>query len=147
MVLNGKIENSLKGLFILSISVLLSCDKEGGLINCNDCLPDEPAYATLIINLDPYKRMKTSPMVEIFEGNIEDGQSLARFSQWTGTSTYPVKINKKYSVTVTYFDESGNKYIAVDSATPLIKYVTDFCKEPCYFVYGKTVNLSLKYTE
>lgn len=139
--------NSMKGLFILGIFILLSCDKEGWFINCQECIREEPTDATLLINFDPYRGMITTPQVEIFEGCLEDSISIATFSQWSGTSTYLVKINKKYTVTVTFIDEKGIKYIAVDSATPRYLYIPDKCNEPCYYVYDKTVNLKIKYTK
>jgi len=147
MVLISLRTNYLKALLFIFILVLLSCDKEGWFINCQECVPEEPVVATLLINFESYRRMKTTPQIEIFLGNIEDGRSIATFSQWIGTSSYTVSINKKYTVTATYIDESGNKYVAVDSATPRVIWVPDKCEQSCYYVYDRTVNLKLKYSK
>jgi len=56
---------------------------------------------------------------------------------------YFVSINKKYTITATYF--FGAKYTAVNSVTPRVRYSKDQCDDPCYYVYDKTVNLKLKY--
>jgi hypothetical protein len=59
---------------------------------------------------------------------------------------YDVPINKKYTATATYY-KSDIKYVAVDSATPRVKYDKNQCDDPCYFVYDRVVDLRLKYTK
>jgi hypothetical protein len=58
----------------------------------------------------------------------------------------PVTINKKYTLTATYYIP-GNYYITVNSVTPMVRYEKAQCDNPCYYVYDRIVDLRLKYTK
>lgn len=103
---------------------------------------ETPLEATLKISLS---RTETSALVTVYEGELED--SVIYKSALTGGNVYnfTVNLNKKYTVTAKY-QVDGNTYIAVDTATPRVKYTKDQCEEPCYFVYDRKLDLRLKYT-
>jgi hypothetical protein len=84
-------------------------------------------------------------LMTVFEGELED--SVKYKSALSGGTVYnfQVKMNKKYTITAEY-QIDGNTYIAVDTATPRVKYTKDQCEEPCYFVYDRKIDLRLKYT-
>lgn len=86
-----------------------------------------------------------SVLVTVYEGELED--SVFYKSSVTDGADYNfvVILNKKYTVTAEY-QINGNTYIAVDTATPRVKYTEDQCEDPCYFVYDRKINLRLKYT-
>jgi hypothetical protein len=134
-----------KYIFPIIISVMLSCDEQGWFVKCQDCYPDEPKEATLLINFDEYRYMKVPPLVKIYKGNIEDSLLITSFAQWSGTSTYNVDLNVKYTLTAKYINDSGKTYITMDAVTPKVKYEKSLCEKPCYFVYDRIVNLKLKY--
>jgi hypothetical protein len=54
-----------------------------------------------------------------------------------------VTLNKKYTLTATY-NIQDNTYVVVDSATPRVRFDKDKCDDPCYLVYDKKLDLSLK---
>ena len=60
-------------------------------------------------------------------------------------TTIPVTLNKKYTLTATYY-QPDNYYVAIDAATPRVKFEKNQCDDPCYFVYDKEIDLRLKYT-
>jgi hypothetical protein len=135
----------LKYFLLIALLLLLSCDKSGLFILCSDCLQDEPTTADLDIKIDDsVLNDARSINIKIYSGNLEDSILLATFDATNSSQTYTVTINKKYTVTATY-STTKTTYIAVDSTIPRVKYVTDQCKEPCYFIYGKKIDLRLKY--
>jgi hypothetical protein len=87
-----------------------------------------------------------SILINIYEGNLEDSVLYDSFQASGTQATIPVTINKKYTVTATYYIPD-NYYVAVDSATPRVKFDKTQCDDPCYFVYDKKIDLRLKYTK
>jgi hypothetical protein len=138
-------KNTSRILILLTFVFFFSCEEQGLFIKCSDCSAEEPLNTNLEIKLDLNKNGLYT-LVKIYEGNLED--SILYKSQSTNI-TYslkvPVSINKKYTVTATYYIHD-NYYTTVDSATPRVKYEKDQCDDPCYFVYDKVVDLRLKYT-
>lgn len=134
----------LRILFLLLLVISFSCEEQGIGLNCSDCLETEPVEAELEIKLDRNNYAQT--VVRIYEGNLEDSVLIGTFNQSSAKLYHEVSINKKYTVTATYLI-SDVTYVAVDSATPRVKYVKDQCDDPCYFVYDKILNLRLRYTK
>jgi hypothetical protein len=137
---------TLKMIFLFLMLILIfSCEKWGSIvINCADCLTEEPTKVHLEIKIS--NTSNSSPIeIRVYEGNLEDSILYDIFQ-----STYPkisreVLINKKYTLTAKYF-MPGSTRIVVNSATPQVKYNVTQCKEPCYYIYNKVVNLRLKYS-
>ena len=134
-----------KILFLLFIVELFSCEKQGLIVKCPDCVSDEPVKTSLNVKLD--EGSDSSPtVINVYEGNFEDS---VLYSSYKATETYftiLVSLNKKYTVTATYHI-GDNYYIAIDSATPRVRYDKTQCDNPCYFVYDKDIDLRLKYTK
>lgn len=131
-------------LLFSSIALCFSCEKNGVFVNCPDCTTDEPITAKLEITLDINKN-GASTLIKIYEGNIEDS---ILYDTWTTTlsqATARVALNKKYTVTATYYIPD-NYYIAIDSATPRVRYDKEQCDDPCFYIYDRTIDLRLKYT-
>ena len=119
-----------------------TCEENGWLINCSECITEEPLEAILKISLS---NTEASALITVYEGELED--SIIYKSSVTDGAVYnfAVILNKKYTVTAEY-QINGNTYIAVDTATPRVKYTEDQCEDPCYFVYDRKIDLRLKYT-
>ncbi|HBZ22657.1 MAG TPA: hypothetical protein DEO60_16100 [Bacteroidales bacterium] len=119
-----------------------TCEENGWLINCQECISELPMEATLKISLSG---IEAPVLITVYEGELED--SVEYKSALSGGTVYnfQVKMNKKYTVTAEY-QIDGKIYIAVDTATPRVKYTKDQCEEPCYFVYDRKIDLRLKYT-
>jgi len=126
----------------LTILICFSCEEQGWFVKCSDCESTEPEKAYLSLKL---KETGDQVFIRIYEGEIED--SILYYSSETTLSQYSVQVglNREYTATATYTINS-NKYIAVDSAFPRVKYTKDQCEEACYFVYDKVLDLRLKYT-
>ena len=135
-----------KLLLLLFIVILFSCEKQGLIVKCADCTTDIPVNINLNVKLDDgYNSSPT--VINVYEGNLEDSVLYSSFIP-TDTQTQaiiPVTLNKKYTVTATYHI-ADNYYIAIDSATPRVRYDKTQCDDPCYFVYDKDIDLRLKYT-
>lgn len=128
-------------LFILTFG--LSCEKNGLLINCDDCTQAEPLYTDLIVKLD-IAYFGAFVQIDVYEGNLEDNV-LYKTVDGSGTEfNISVTVNKKYTLLATYFRD-GNYYKVVDSTIPNVRYASSRCSERCYFVYDKTVDLRMKY--
>ncbi len=119
-----------------------TCEEKGWLINCSECITDPPLEAILKVSLS---KTEAPALITVYEGELED--SVFYKSSLTDSDGYnfAVILNKKYTVTAKY-QINGNTYIAVDTATPKVKYTKDQCDDPCYFVYDRKIDLRLKYT-
>jgi hypothetical protein len=133
----------LRILFFLILVVPFSCEDQPYFVKCSDCTADEPVTANLEVNLDP--DLFYGAFIQIWEGNLEDSILLAIDTSFTSSYSREVTLNKQYTVTATYY-LSNDRYIAVDSATPRIKYEKSQCDDPCYYVYDRICDLRLKYT-
>jgi hypothetical protein len=132
----------IKTLFLLALAVLFSCEEQGLFVNCTDCEIEEPINTKLEIKLDKAV-FGLSTAINIYEGNIEDSVIYGSTFTYYSDTNFTVSINKHYTVTATY-KINNKQYVAVDEATPRVKYTKDDCDDPCYFVYDKVVNLKLK---
>lgn len=134
-----------KTVLVLLLVVIFSCEKTGLIIvECDNCLPQEPTVTNLDIRLD----ISDAELVRInvYEGNLEDSILYASFRALRNTTaTYRVPINKRYTLTAQY-QIGGKQYITVDAAFPRVKFDKESCEEQCYYVYGKDLDLRLKYT-
>ena len=136
-----------KILRIISLCVLaifFSCEDNGFIVQCSDCTIEEPVTAELSADLDPDHYYGC--LVQIWEGNLEDSILVNSYQTFEKVFTQEVVLNKKYTVTATYYI-SGNSYVAVDSSTPRVRYEKSQCNDPCFFVYDKKLELRLKYTQ
>ena len=131
-----------KILIFFLLTLVFSCEKQGLLVKCSDCLPDEPTGTDLNIQLS-HNNWGSSILVNVWEGNLEDSVLYDSFTSGSTTTSVSVTLNKKYTVTATY-NLNGNTYVAVDAATPRVRYTKDQCNDPCYFIYDKNIDLRLK---
>ena len=134
----------LKILFIIGMAVCFSCEEKGWFADCNDCTVEIPLTTDLFIKVTG---TEMSVLISIYEGELEDGVLYDSAFIYHNVNEYTsqVPVNKTYTITATYkVDE--DTYIAVDSATPKVRYTEDQCEEACYYVYDREVDLRLKYT-
>jgi hypothetical protein len=144
MVLAGTLRIVIKLFLVITAIFCFSCEDQGLFFNCSDCNTTEPLSSTLDVKLDA-STFKNITVVKVYEGNLED--SVLYFSENVTEKEFtvlPVTLNKKYTVTATYFLRD-RYYIAVDSATPKVRYDKKKCSHPCYLVYDKQIDLRLKY--
>lgn len=133
---------SIKILLLLLIVVLFSCEKQGLIVKCPDCTATEPVNIRFDVKLDANYYGGTTK-INVYEGNLEDSILYKTYSSTASSLSIPVTINKKYTLTATYYIPD-NYYVVVDSATPRVRYEKDQCDNPCYFVYDKVVDLRMK---
>lgn len=124
---------------------LFSCEDQGLIVKCPDCIADEPKDAYLDVQLSSDNFNKRIH-IDVYEGNIEDSVIYRTYDIAGSQTTILVTLNKKYTVTATYY-LPDNYYTAVDSATPRVKYEKSQCDDPCYYVYDTSIDLRLKYTK
>ena len=137
----------IRKLYLLALLIVcFSCEDQGLIVKCPDCLEEEPFKTKLELKLNMYNYGSLSTVVTVYEGNIEDNIIYDTFQTKDQNETVLVSLNKKYTVTATYFVSPDN-YIAVDSATPKVRYEKSQCDNPCYFVYDKVLDLRLRYTK
>ena len=133
-------------IFFAMISVF-SCEEYPIVTNCENCLSKEPTTVSLILKIDKYTESNypRKVTVRLYEGNLEDDVLINEFLVADDKYEVTVKLNRKYSATATYIDEKGNTYIAVDSATPKVRFEKHICENPCYWIYDRIINLKIKY--
>jgi hypothetical protein len=137
-------KNPTKIFLFIALLLSFSCEDQGLIVKCPDCLSDEPGEIGLDIKFDAY--FSKDPVVfNIYEGNLEDSVIYSTYKISGSVIHASVTLNKKYTITATYTSQSGTKYVAVDSVLPRVKYEQDQCDDPCFYVYDKSVDLRLKY--
>ncbi len=134
---------AVKTLLFITLCICFSCENQIIIVKCSDCTEEEPLNTNLEIKTD-VNQSGGGVLIKVYEGNLEDSILYSSFVVSKLKSEIPVTINKKYTVTASYYI-AGNHYIAVDSAIPRVKFDKDKCDNPCYFVYDKVLNLRLKY--
>lgn len=142
--LSGVMVHIQKILLLLFIVVLFSCEKPGLFVKCPDCVADEPLNTNLEVKLDPTSSGFVT-QINVYEGNLEDSVLYYSYKTTGSQASISVTLNKKYTVTATYY-VGENYYVAIDSATPRVRYDKTHCDSPCYLVYDKNIDLRLKYT-
>jgi hypothetical protein len=130
---------------VFAFILCFSCEDQGLIVKCPDCTADEPIKTDLEVKMD-LANFGLETQINVYEGNIEDSVLYSSFKTSGTQTTIPVTLNKKYTVTATYHI-ADDFYIAIDSATPRVRYDKTQCDNPCYFVYDKDINLRLKYTK
>jgi hypothetical protein len=139
MRITGKI--FLAFMFILCFS----CEDQGLIVKCPDCTAEEPKKTYLNVKLDDaYYGYQT--VINVYEGNMEDSVLYSTYTIIGNHTTIDVSLNKKFTVTATYYIPD-DYYVAIDSATPRVRFDKTKCDDPCYFVYDKDIDLRLKYTK
>jgi hypothetical protein len=135
----------IQSFLFLILAICFSCEEQGLIVKCQDCTTEEPVNTDLDIKLD-VSLSGTATLITVYEGNLED--NVVYSSKYTSGSftSVSVTLNKKFTVTATYSINSKT-FIAVDSATPRVRFEKDQCDEPCYFVYDRICDLRLKYTK
>jgi hypothetical protein len=133
-----------KGLFIFVFFIFcFSCEQSPlFIINCGECVAEEPLEAELDMKLD--SKSNNNIEINIYEGELSDKIIFANFRTSGNSTSFKVPLNKKFTVTATYY-VGQNTYIVVDTAFPRVKYDKRSCDNPCYYVYNRKVNLRLKY--
>jgi hypothetical protein len=123
---------------------LFSCE-EKDLSVCPDCMEEEPVKVKLSVTFDPYQgNMYLPPVINVYEGNIEDNLLMITIDPDTSPEEIPVTINIKYTITATYY-YYGHNIIAYDSTTPRVRSNSHDCNKLCYFAIDNKADLRLKY--
>jgi hypothetical protein len=131
---------------LVALIICFSCEDQGLSVKCPDCKETEPLDTELELKLKLRDFGFFTAIITVYEGNIEDNVIYDTFQTKEESSSVTVKLNKKYTVTATYF-LADNSYVAVDSAIPRVRYEKSQCDNPCYFVYDRILDLRLKYTK
>lgn len=129
---------------LVALIFCFSCEDQGLIVKCPDCVAYEPTFTLLDIKLDSSPGYIT--IVNVYEGNIEDSVIYSSVRTTSESVEIKVTLNKKYSVTASYY-ENDNYYVAVNSATPRVRFEKSQCDNPCYFVFDRILDLRLKYTK
>jgi hypothetical protein len=135
------------GIIVSVFIILMSCDEKILFVKCADCTDIEPVEVSLIVKLNDFvSGIQVMPQVRIYEGYIEDSILLGTYTVMDPVWRHDVVVNKKYTLSATYNTGTAT-YVAIDSTTPRVRYETQQCDNPCYYVYGRSVNLRIKYTK
>jgi len=138
-------KNILRSIFLLSLISIASCEDNGMIVNCQECVTEEPVNAEIEIKLD-IQDFGLPVTINVYEGNIENDVINSSFNAGGNRTTIELRINKQYTFTALYSTPEGS-YTVIDSALPRVSYNKDQCDDPCFYVYDRVVNLRLKYTK
>lgn len=127
-------------LFVV-ILLIFSCEDSAFMVNCSECLSEEPTDAELYIDLDPDHFYNA--LVEIWEGSPADSIRYGSYISYSRVLKEFVRLNTTYTLTARYIVD-GETYVAVDESTPRVRYDKSQCDEACYYIYDRKCNLKLK---
>jgi len=131
------------GIFLfLVLAAAFSCEEQGWIADCGDCIPNEPATDYLLIKFSVNNPLAT---INVYEGELEDNVLLSSVNPPSDIYRIDVRLNKKYTATARY-ERDGKTYTAVDSAIPRTKFTETQCEDACWYVYDKELDLRIKYT-
>lgn len=128
---------------LLAFVIFFSCEKPV-FVQCSECLSYEPVNTKINIRIDLNYQGLLETEVTVYEGNLEDGIVYERFTAIGSSTNSTVSINKKYTLTARYYFDKSN-YVTVNSVFPKVRYTRNACDDPCYFIFGKDVDLRLKW--
>ena len=134
-----------KMLLVIAMIFFFSCEEQGLIVKCPDCMSVEPVKISLEVKLEQ-GYLGAPTLINVYEGNLEDSILYTSLKVSATYTTIPVTINKIYTLTATYY-KPDNYYVAIDAATPRVRYEKNQCDDPCYFVYDKEIDLRLKYKD
>ncbi|MCU0457305.1 MAG: hypothetical protein MUE74_13490 [Bacteroidales bacterium] len=124
--------------FILLV-LLFSCE-ELVIVDCTECLTDEPLKATLQIRMEDNQQ---GVKINIYEGDLEDDVLFRSITTYSRAIFQDVPLNKSYTISAEYV--KGDKtYVVVDSVRPRVKYTEAQCDIPCYYIYDNIIEMFLK---
>jgi hypothetical protein len=115
------------------------------IVNCQECVTEEPVNAEIEIKLD-IQDFGDPVTINVYDGNIEEGVIISTHTAGGNRTTIELRINKRYTFSAIYSTPKGT-YTVIDSALPRVAYNKDQCDDPCFYVYDRVVNLRLKYTK
>lgn len=133
----------------LLMAVLFSCEEAGYLLNCSDCITNEPVDGVVEIRLDD--RFISDFTINIYEGNLEDDYLIETITPGNNPEggslsgniySITLLLNRQYTVTAKYY-HYGYYYIAVDAVIPRVKDMYDKCGETCFVVYDNICRMEL----
>jgi hypothetical protein len=133
--------NILRVILYMILTICFSCEEQGFIVNCSDCVSEEPKKADIKVKVTD---LDVPVYVVVYEGELEDSviydSALANLSE----ISFSVSLNKQYTLSA-FYSVAGNFYTAVDAVSPRVRYTKEDCDDPCYFIYDKTADLRLKY--
>lgn len=132
----------IKILSLVLIMVTFSCEKGPLIVKCSECVSTEPLVAKIKVKLSSVPNSNTS--VNVYEGYVEDNILYASFRPtYYDDYNVDVTLNKMYTFVATYYSTTGTYYVT-NSTIPRVKYETEQCTDPCYYVYNNVIDLRLK---
>lgn len=125
--------------------LLFSCE-EGYLTDCDECYTSSDYNVVLKIRYRNEEYVPVNPVVTLYDGNISDSVVIEKFritDLYSYIDFYAI-LYKDYSAMLEY-TYNGQKYAAVASACPKVRYDETTCEEPCWYVYDNVLDLRLRY--
>jgi len=113
-------KNTFRILILLTFAFFLSCEEQGLFVKCSDCTTSEPEKTNLEVKLD-FAQYGFETIINVYEGNVEDSVIFRSFNTSSSYTTINVTLNKKYTVTATYYIPD-DYYVVIDSSTPKVNY-------------------------
>ena len=81
--------------------------------------------------------------VTVYQGRLEDDVVIAERVTRSNFEMI-VPLNIEYTVKAVYI-KGDITYISINSTTPKVEYLEDYCETPCYFVKKNKINMRIKY--
>jgi len=131
---------------ILPFIFTSSCEEIFPIVNCNECLDYEPYTATITVKTGSNYTIHGSVTINIYEGTDTSGEMIKTYYPSGEETTVELSLNKTYTFEAVYVDYD-NKYRALNSVNPSVKYTDSECDFECWYIYNNKVDLRLKYIE
>jgi hypothetical protein len=128
---------------LIIISALFSCENPFIYNKCPDCYNTEPITAEITAKLSPASLQGMPTKINVYDGLLEDGVLIGTYESFSTEWRCVVKVNKRYTVTATYY-YYGTNYVCIDDARPGVRYQKLLCEQPCFQIVENNLDLRIK---
>ncbi len=121
----------------------ISCEKDY-LTDCEVCYKEKPLDVFLHVYVSYSENDPVNHTVTVYEGKMEDNIIISTITSADSEFFFNAFLYKDYTIVVEY-TVNGNNYKAIDEVCPQLRYDDTTCDYPCYYVFGNTADISLRY--
>lgn len=127
-----------------AIFLLASCGEKvfTGNVDCNDCDPERPASADLVIDFTVNNKYPAVPFT-VYYGDFEDNKIAYTDTAYATPYYVNVPVDRNYSVKAEYKSEETIVYV-IDGTKLKVLAVTEACELRCFVIENEKLDARLK---
>jgi hypothetical protein len=112
-------------------------------IDCSECFTSPPDYTLVYITVNRNAENPKIP-ITIYYGPFEDNNIAAVDTARSNKIWISLQTNKHYTLKGEYY-KNDRLYNVINGTHLRLRYDDETCDEPCYYIIGDEVDLTLKF--